>query len=175
MTIPYSIRTFLGLGSNLGDRAGHLRTAREALAALPGARLALASPVYETEPWGDPDQPSYRNQVVAVDLEPHWTAGRLLATCQAIEDACGRRRDPARRFGPRTLDVDILLYGRERIDEPGCIVPHPRLLERAFVLVPLADIAPETVVPDGGQGIVVKAALAKIPFKISGNSISTTR
>lgn len=173
MDIPY-IRTFLGLGSNLGDRAGYLRAGRDALAALSGARLVLASPVYETDPWGDPDQGAYLNQVVAVDLEPGWTAGRLLAACQAIENACGRQRDPARRFGPRTLDVDILLYGRERIDEPGCVVPHPRLLERAFVLVPLADIAPEIVVPDGGPGLGVKAALAKIPFKISGNSISIT-
>jgi 2-amino-4-hydroxy-6-hydroxymethyldihydropteridine diphosphokinase len=170
MTAP-PIRTFLSLGSNLGDRATWLRAGRDGLAALPQARLVLASPVYETEPWGDPDQGQYFNQVVALDLGPGWTARRLLEAIRGIENACGRRRDPARRFGPRTLDVDILLFGQEVVDEPDCIVPHPRLLERAFVLVPLADIAPACLVSHSGQGLTARQALAKIPFKISGNGI----
>ena len=145
------------------------------MAALPQAKLVLASPIYETDPWGDPEQGRYLNQVLGLDLDQDWTAARLLAACQAIENACGRRRDPARRFGPRTLDVDILLFGRESIAEPGCIVPHPRLLERAFALVPLCDIAPDVLVPNGGAGIGVQEALAKIPFKISGKTISTPR
>ena len=131
----------------------------------------LESPIYETEPWGDADQPYYANQVVALDLEPVWTPGRLLASIQAIETDAGRVRDPKRRFGPRTLDVDILLFGQDVVHEPDLIIPHPRLRQRAFVLVPLADIAAELAIADG-QGGSVRQALAKIPFKISGNVIT---
>ena len=131
----------------------------------------LESPIYETEPWGDADQPYYANQVVALDLEPVWTPGRLLAAIQAIEKDAGRVRDPKRRFGPRTLDVDILLFGQDVVHEPDLIIPHPRLRQRAFVLVPLADIAAELAIADG-QGGSVRQALAKIPFKISGNVIT---
>ncbi len=141
------------------------------MAALPQARLVLESPIYETEPWGDADQPYYANQVVALDLEPIWTPGRLLAAIQAIETDAGRIRDPKRRFGPRTLDVDILLFGQGALHEPDLLIPHPRLRQRAFVLVPLADIAAELTIPDG-QGGSVRQALAKIPFKISGNVIT---
>lgn len=161
---------YLGLGSNLGDRQARLAAARERLAALDGARLVAASPVYETEPWGDADQPAYCNQVVALELGPGWTAKGLLAALAAIETDLGRVRDPARRFGPRTLDLDILIYGRERHGDPELTVPHPRLRQRAFVLVPLADIAPGLEIPDG-QGGSVAQALSKIPFKISGNSL----
>jgi 2-amino-4-hydroxy-6-hydroxymethyldihydropteridine diphosphokinase len=168
-------RVFLSLGSNMGNRAAHLRAARESLAALPDAGLVLTSPVYETEPWGDADQAYYLNQVVALDLGPDWTPRKLLEAIQGIETSRGRQRDPARRFGPRTLDVDVLLFGQEEVDDPDCVVPHPRLLERAFVLVPLADIAPDCPVPGGGQGVSVRQALAKIPFKISGNVITANR
>ena len=150
---------------------GHLAAARERLAALPEARLVQASPIYETEPWGDPDQPFYANQVVGLELGPAWTPERLLTALQAIETALGRVRDPRRRYGPRSVDLDILLYGRQRCDTAGCVVPHPRLRERAFVLVPLADIAPDQVIADG-QGGDVTQALAKISFKIAGNVIS---
>jgi len=109
-----AVRAFCGLGSNLGDRLAHLRLARERLAALPQARLVLESPIYETEPWGDADQPYYANQVVALDLEPVWTPGRLLASIQAIETDAGRVRDPKRRFGPRTLDGGYPAF------RPGC-------------------------------------------------------
>lgn len=148
-----------------------MRLARERLAALPDASLALESPIYETEPWGDADQPYYANQVVGLDLGTSWTPKRLLTAIQAIETAAGRERDPERHFGPRTLDVDILLFGGQHLEAPECIVPHPRLRQRAFVLVPLADIAPDLVIPDG-QGGSVRQALAKISFKISGNVIT---
>ncbi|WP_428558650.1 MAG: 2-amino-4-hydroxy-6-hydroxymethyldihydropteridine diphosphokinase [Solidesulfovibrio sp. DCME] len=164
------ITAYLGLGSNLGDREAHLAAARERLAALPGATLAAGSPVYATEPWGDADQPGFRNQVVALELDDSWSARRLLAALQAIEAALGRVRDPGRRFGPRTIDLDILLFGGQRLNEPDLVVPHPRLRQRAFVLVPLADLAPDLPIPDG-QGGGVAEALAKIPFKISGNSL----
>ena len=165
------VTAYLGFGSNLGNRQATLRAARERLGALAGARLVAASPVYETPPWGDADQPRYLNQVVALELGPDWSPGRLLATLWEIEAALGRVRTD-RRYGPRTLDLDILLYGDRRIDEPDLTVPHPRLRERAFVLVPLADIAPHAVIPDG-QGGTVAEALSKIPFKISGNSLET--
>jgi 2-amino-4-hydroxy-6-hydroxymethyldihydropteridine diphosphokinase len=112
--------------------------------------------------------------VVALGLDPRtWPPRRLLAALQAIETDLGRVRTE-RRFGPRTLDLDILAYGSERLDEPDLIVPHPRLRERAFVLVPLADIAPDLVLADG-QGGSVRQALGKIPFKIAGNTLQTPR
>lgn len=140
------------------------------MAALPDARLAGSSPIYETEPWGDPDQPYYLNQVVTVEFGPQWSPGRLLVATQAIEAGRGRTRDPDRRYGPRSLDVDILLFGDVRVSQPDLILPHPRLRQRAFVLVPLAALAPELRIGDDIGGSV-RQALAKIPFKISGNSI----
>ena len=146
-----------------------MQAARERLAALPGVRLTAASPVYETEPWGDADQPRYRNQVVALELAPDWSARRLLAVLLDIEQALGRVRGP-RRFGPRTLDLDLLLFGAQALAEPDLVVPHPRMRQRAFVLVPLADIAPDAVIPDGEGGSVAQA-LAKIPSKMPGNAL----
>ncbi len=144
-----------------------MRAARERLAALPDARLARVSPIYETEPWGDADQPFFLNQVAALDLGPAWTPRRLLETLQVLETELGRTRS-ARRYGPRVLDLDILTYGQEQVDEPDLVVPHPRLRQRAFALVPLADIAPGLIFPDGEP---IARALAKISFKISGNVI----
>lgn len=160
----------MGLGSNQGDRHAFLETARKRLTALPGVVVVAESPLYETEPWGDRDQPYFLNQVVALSLGAGWTPVRLLEALAAIETALGRRRGE-RRYGPRTLDLDILAYGRERLTEPGLTVPHPRLRERAFVLVPLADIAPDLVIEDG-RGGTVKEALAKISFKRSGNILT---
>ena len=129
-------RAFLSLGANLGDRAASLRAAREALAALPGTRVHAASPVYETAPQDLEDQPPFLNQVVCVEtgLGPP----ELLRRCQAIEQQAGRVREA--RFGPRTLDVDILMVEGVESDDPQLTLPHPRLWRRAFVLVPLADL-----------------------------------
>jgi 2-amino-4-hydroxy-6-hydroxymethyldihydropteridine diphosphokinase len=129
-------RAFLSLGANLGDRAASLRAGREALAALPATRLLASSPIYETAPQDLEDQPPFLNQVVCVGtgLEPR----DLLRRCQAIEAREGRVR--AVRFGPRTLDVDILLLEGVVSDDPELTLPHPRLWRRAFVLVPLADL-----------------------------------
>jgi 2-amino-4-hydroxy-6-hydroxymethyldihydropteridine diphosphokinase len=165
------VTAYLGLGSNLGDREAQLQKALERLAALPDAAVAAVSPIYETEPWGDAEQPFFLNQVVALALGASWSPKRLLAALQAIETDLGRVRG-TRRFGPRTLDLDILTYGRERLVAPDLIVPHPRLRERLFVLVPLADIAPNLMIEDG-QGERVGQILAKIPFKISGNILRT--
>lgn len=151
------IRAFLSLGSNLGDRPRRLRAARKRLAGLADVAQVRHSPLYATDPWGDPNQPDYLNQVVALDLGPSWTPEGLLAAVGVIETAEGRVRDPKRRFGPRTLDVDILLFGSVRLERPELILPHPRLRERAFVLIPLADIAPDAPIADAVGGSVGQA------------------
>jgi len=133
-------RAFLGLGSNLGDRRAALERAVTVLAQR-GDVLAV-SPLYETEPIGGPDgQGAYLN--VVVELTTTDTARALLERCRALEEDAGRVRTV--RFGPRTLDADVLLVGEERVDEPDLTVPHPRMFERRFVLVPLADLAPDVV------------------------------
>jgi 2-amino-4-hydroxy-6-hydroxymethyldihydropteridine diphosphokinase len=136
---------FLGLGSNLGDRHAALQRAADLLAGEPGVRLTRSSRVWETDPVGGPPQPDFLNAVVRAetDLEP---AG-LLAACQRVEAALGRVR--AERWGPRTIDVDVLLYGAKAIDTPDLTVPHPRMVERAFVLMPLLEIDPNPPMPDG--------------------------
>jgi 2-amino-4-hydroxy-6-hydroxymethyldihydropteridine diphosphokinase len=146
-------RAYFGLGSNLGDRAAHLQFALEGLADRAG-RVVAISPVYETEPVGGPPQPDFLNAVVAVEtaLSPR----ELLRVAKALEAEAGREPpQPGQRWGPRPLDIDVLLVGDERVDEPDLVVPHPRIHQRAFVLAPLADVAPELVVaPSAGwQGV----------------------
>jgi 2-amino-4-hydroxy-6-hydroxymethyldihydropteridine diphosphokinase len=132
-------RAHLGIGSNLGDRLSHLQLAVDELGATDGVTVVAVSPVYETAPVGGPEQPDFLNAVVAVDttLDAH----ELLLLAHRIEAAAERVREV--RWGPRTLDVDVLLFGDEQIDDPDLVVPHPRMAERAFVVVPLADLDPE--------------------------------
>jgi 2-amino-4-hydroxy-6-hydroxymethyldihydropteridine diphosphokinase len=130
---------YVGIGSNLGDRLAHLQAAVDGLAATPGVRVVAVSPVYETTPVGGPPQDDYLNAVVAVDTE--LDARGLLHVAHELEQHEQRVR--RERWGPRTLDVDVLLAGDERVADPDLVVPHPRLTQRAFVLVPLADVAPE--------------------------------
>ena len=139
------IRSFIALGSNLGDPPTQLRRAEAALAALPQSRLVAVSPWYCNPAIGPGAQPDYLNAVAALDTRLAPTA--LLDSLQRIEQAQGRER--AERWGPRTLDLDILLYGEQTVATPRLQIPHPRLGERAFVLRPLADIAPELVLPGG--------------------------
>ena len=127
-------RAYLGLGSNLGDRRGYLR---DAIDAIPD--VVVVSPLYETDPVGGPEQDSYLNLVVELDTELGPRA--LLERCQALEAAAGRVRDE--RWGPRTLDVDILWIDGVRVEEPDLQIPHPRRRERAFVMIPLRDLAPD--------------------------------
>jgi 2-amino-4-hydroxy-6-hydroxymethyldihydropteridine diphosphokinase len=131
-------RVYFGIGSNLGDRAHHLQAAVDGMAAAPDVRVVAVSPVYETAPVGGPAQPDYLNAVVAVDSTR--TARDLLDLAQRLERVA--RRERQERWGPRTLDVDLLLVGAERVAEPDLVVPHPRMGQRAFVLVPLADLDP---------------------------------
>lgn len=133
-------RAYLGLGSNLGDRAAQLQAAVDGLGAIDGIAVVAVSPVYETEPVGGPDQPDYLNAVVAVDTP--LSARRLLEVAQRLETEAGRDRATEERWGPRPLDVDVLLVGDEHVEEPDLVVPHPRLYERAFVMVPLSDLDP---------------------------------
>lgn len=133
-----SRRAYLGIGSNLGERLTYLQLAVDHLATADGVTVVAVSPVYETAPVGGPEQPDYLNAVVAVDTT--LTAHELLHVAQGIEVAAERVRTV--RWGPRTLDVDVLLVGDERVDDADLVVPHPRMTERAFVVVPLADLDP---------------------------------
>lgn len=150
------MRAYVGLGSNLGDREAMLRAALGQLAREPGIELVTTSGVRETEPVGFLDQPPFLNAAAAVETElpPRELLERLLG----IERRLGRTRSGP-RFGPRTIDLDLLLYGDEVIEEPGLQVPHPRLAERAFALEPLAELDPELVVPGLGPVPALLAGL----------------
>jgi 2-amino-4-hydroxy-6-hydroxymethyldihydropteridine diphosphokinase len=134
-------RAYLALGSNLGDRLAHLQLAVDALARATGVRVLALSRVYETVPVGGPPQDAFLNAVVAIetDLDPY----ELLHLGQEIEQFAARER--AERWGPRTLDVDVLLIDGTRIDTDDLTIPHPRMWERGFVLAPLRDVAPHLV------------------------------
>jgi 2-amino-4-hydroxy-6-hydroxymethyldihydropteridine diphosphokinase len=141
-------RAYVGLGANLGDRERMLRAAVDALAAEEGIEVVSVSTLRETEPVGVGEQPRFLNG--AAELETPLTARELLDRLLTVEQRFGRVRI-AGEHGPRTLDLDLLLYGDEVIDEPGLTVPHPRLHERRFVLEPLAELAPGLVVPGRGD------------------------
>ena len=140
-------RIFIALGTNLGDRQAHLRTARAALG--PEIRIDQCSSIYQTPPWGYTDQPEFLNQVLEVRtaLEPLL----MLGTLKRIEHEMGRMK--TFRFGPRLIDLDILFYGQRVLKTERLILPHPRLRERAFVLVPLHEIAPDFVHPLSNETI----------------------
>jgi 2-amino-4-hydroxy-6-hydroxymethyldihydropteridine diphosphokinase len=144
-------RAYVGLGSNLGDREHAIRRAAERIGAT---RL---SELRETEPWGYGDQPDFLNAVAEVETE--LGASELLGFLLEVERGLGRTRGSGPRYGPRTIDLDLLLFGEETIDEPGLTVPHPRLHERRFVLEPLAELDPALVVPGRGAVAELLAAL----------------
>ena len=138
---------YVGLGANLGDREGAVRRALDALDAEDGIDVAAVSTLRETEPVGYLDQPRFLN--AAARLETELAPRALLETLLRVERELGRDRSGP-RFGPRTIDLDLLLYGELELDEEGLTVPHPRLHERRFVLEPLAELAPGLVVPGRG-------------------------
>jgi 2-amino-4-hydroxy-6-hydroxymethyldihydropteridine diphosphokinase len=142
---PAPVRVFIGLGSNLGDRLAHLRRAVDLLSAAEGVEVIRTSRVYETEPVGPP-QPDFLNAVAeaSTTLPP----SDLMRALLRIEQEMGRVR--AERWGPRVIDLDLLNYGPDRIDEPGLIVPHPRMHERAFVMIPLLELEDDPLLPAAG-------------------------
>src|SRR5205807_4720471 len=150
-------RAFVGLGSNLGERETTLKAAIGRLRTLPDVEVRAVSSLRDTEPVGYVDQPRFLNG--AVELETDLSARALLGVLLDLERAFGRDRSAAAPMGPRTLDLDLLLYGDATIDEPLLEVPHPRLQERRFVLEPLAELDPHLEVP--GQGSV-RALLARL-------------
>lgn len=136
------VRAAVGLGSNVGDRIGHLAAAVDTLRSDPGIESLLVSPYFETAPVGGPDQDDFVNAVVVFDTTH--TPNQLLELAHRCEDAAGRVR--SEHWGPRTLDVDVLAYGDLTDDAPTLTLPHPRALERAFVLIPWAEVDPAFVV-----------------------------
>jgi 2-amino-4-hydroxy-6-hydroxymethyldihydropteridine diphosphokinase len=147
---------YVGIGANLDDPAARVRGAFAALAAMPQTRLLKRSSLYRSEPQGYREQPDFVNAVA--ELETALAPQDLLAGLQAIENSAGRTRSFPN--APRTLDLDLLLYGDARLDRPGLAVPHPRMHERAFVLVPLLEIAPQAGIPGRGPA---RQCLAQMP------------
>jgi len=141
-------RVVLALGSNLGDRAGNLQDGLDSLLEAPGIRPVAVSPIYQTSPVGGPDQDDYYNAVLVVDTD--LPARTILERCLAVEEAYGRERTT--RWGPRTLDIDLVVVGDRRKDDPDFVLPHPRAHERAFVLAPWLAIDPDAEIP--GRGAV---------------------
>lgn len=165
---------WIGLGSNLGAPERQIDHALRELSLLARSRLVAVSSLYRSLPWGDPDQDDYVNAVAALDtlLPPRVLLEQLLR----IEQAHGRERNEQRRNGPRTLDLDLLLYGEERCHSPGLTLPHPRMHERAFVLLPLAELAPELVIP--GHGTVkslLKPEFASLCWRLSDPGATSAR
>ena len=148
------MKAWLGIGSNIGDMAAMLDQAVDKLAAIPGIRVVARSPDYRTPPWGKTDQPWFLNGAVAIetDLVPH----ALLDACQGIERDLGRIREE--RWGPRIIDIDVLAYEGAAVEDERLVLPHRYVRERAFVLVPLNEIAPDLTI--GGEK--VSDALAKL-------------
>lgn len=149
-------RAWIGLGGNQGDREALLSEAVRLLSATPGIEICQCSSRYETLPWGDAEQPLFLNAVI--EVRTRLSPGALLSRLQAIETALGRQRT-ARRWGPRPIDLDLLVYEDQQLKTPDLEVPHPRVTQRAFVLVPLAEIAPALEIPGHGR---VEELLSKV-------------
>ena len=149
-----STTAYIGLGANLGEREATIRRALDEIGRLPGTRVSMVSRFHETKPVGVEDQPDFINAVARIETKfpPRDLLDRLLA----IERRLGRRREAGERWGPRTIDLDLLLYGNEQVREPGLVVPHPRLLERAFVTEPLREVMTGEWMPIPGQGMLLR-------------------
>lgn len=159
---------FVSLGSNMGDAQNHVAEARHALAALPDVRLEAASPVYFTEPQGLHDQPWFVNQVLRLGCASRWQGDIFLQSLLDVESRLGRVRSPhAHRYGPRCIDIDLLLFGDEIRTEAHCQLPHPQMHKRAFVLVPLQDIAPQVTI----NGTCVVKILQSLTYSVEGQRI----
>lgn len=159
---------FVSLGSNLGDAQATLAKARQALSDLQGTQLVAASPLYFTEPQGLRDQPWFVNQVLQLVCDDSWQGRTFLQALLTIETRLGRVRTlGSQRYGPRCIDIDLLLFGDESLDSPECQLPHPRMHQRAFVLVPLQDIAPQVTI----GGATVDKILQGLTYFVEGQRI----
>ena len=160
---PEEIKAYVCLGSNCAHAQDMLARARQGLAALPHMRTGAVSPLYCTEPQGYADQSWFFNQVVELFPDSCWTPCALVDALLELETDLGRVRsaDPALRFGPRAIDADLLLFGQVRSDKPHCLVPHPRLTQRAFALVPLLDLAPHVII----DGVPAAEWLSRLQYK----------
>ncbi len=157
MTAPRTVPAWIGLGGNLGEVGTAIERALAALAALPGTQVEAHSRLYRSPPWGVLEQPPFVNAVTRI--RTGLPAGELLAAMLAIERDAGRRREAEQRWGPRTLDLDLLLYSDASLCLPGLTVPHPRIHQRGFVLVPLAELDADLVVPGQGRVADLLAAM----------------
>lgn len=162
-------QAYVCLGSNCANAEEMLVRARQKLAALPRMRTGAASALYCTEPQGYADQSWFFNQVIELFPGASWTPCSLVDALLDIEADLGRVRsaDPALRFGPRAIDVDLLLFGQIGSENPHCLVPHPRLTQRAFALVPLLDVAPHAVI----DGLPATEWLSRLQYKKEGQRI----
>ncbi|MBR5882291.1 MAG: 2-amino-4-hydroxy-6-hydroxymethyldihydropteridine diphosphokinase [Mailhella sp.] len=162
-------QAFVCIGSNMGDAPQHLAKARAALRSIPGVVISGESSLYRTEPQGRKDQPWFLNQVVCLACESAVSAEGLLDAMLEKELELGRVRDADDRFGPRVIDMDLLLFGQEVHNaDPHIILPHPRMHERAFVLVPLAELVPDLTVPGMDS---VENLLKKLDYRLEGSDI----
>ncbi len=154
----------------MGDTKAHMAAARDALKALPEVSLVQASPLYFTEPQGLKEQAWFCNQVVQLHCAPSWTSAKLLQALLAIETTLGRTRstEPALRYGPRVMDMDILLFGHEVNTDAVCTIPHPRMLERAFVLIPLRHVLGNDTLLGLAE---LEEALRMLPYRVDGDKI----
>ena len=166
--VGLTVTAYVGLGSNAGDSAERLAAARAALAALPGVAAVRFSSVYRTEPQGLKEQAFFLNQVGELLCSPELTPEALLNAFLTMEAALGRERTGVARFGPRAIDLDLLLFANERMTTPQLSLPHPRMLDRAFVLLPLAELAPELRLP---PGMTVREALGGIRYRFESGTI----
>lgn len=161
-----SINAYICLGSNQGPSERILQAALDGINLIPGCRVMSASAIYLSEPQGYRHQPWFKNQVLKIMADSSWTARTFLRQLLHLEHQLGRKRTEL-HYGPRLIDIDLLLFGEQTINEPDCILPHPRMLNRAFVLAPLFEIEPSLTV----QGCTIKAALAKLPWRMEGIKI----
>ncbi len=167
-----TVRVYLGLGSNIGDPLHNLALAREALQELAAPEgLFLFSPVYETEPQEYKRQSWFFNQNIQMEVPVETDPEAFLASVQAIEHKMGRVRNPENQAAPRTIDIDILLFGERSIHSDHLTIPHPRLTERAFALVPLADLDPNLEIENDGEKHRVTEWLARLHYSIEKNQI----
>ncbi len=158
---------YISLGSNMGEPEKNLAQALILLSKRPDIRVDAVSSLYLTEPQGLRDQPFFVNQAARLFCDAGITPLALLESLQSIEHTLGRERSGP-RFGPRVIDLDLLLFGDVISEDPRLILPHPRMLERAFVLIPLAELEPDLPLP---RGLTVREALARIPYRLEGGLI----